>query len=298
MKHLTSKIYGIVLILSLVITSVILNKILLSQKLLISSAFICILLGLIIGNIFKIDNKFQWFIEFSLKKLLRIGIGFLGIGLSINQLINYGSKALFLVSLNIIIAFIVLYYLSKFFNIPKRLGHLISMGTSICGVTAVIATSSIIKSSKNETGYAVGVITLFGMVAVFIYPYLANYLFITNEELAGIFLGTSIHDTAQVSAAALIYFENYNSEVAMNSAMTTKLLRNSFLIILIPIIAYLYNVKQHTNLKGSIKSFFPFFVLGFIILSIIRSLGDEFITESNYIFIWNHLIIYTKIIAK
>ena len=57
------------------------------------------------------------------------------------------------------------------------------MGTAICGVTAVIAASTIIKSDKNETGYAVGVVTLFGLFAVLCYPYLANYLFNNNNVL-------------------------------------------------------------------------------------------------------------------
>ncbi len=298
MKNIKSKFYSFILLTSLVIFSIILSKILLKFNLLISSTFICILLGLIVGNVFKISKNYSWFIDFSLKKLLRVGIGFLGIGLSITELINYGSKSLFLVVLNIIIVFIILYYLCRIFSISNKFGHLITMGTSICGVTAVIATSSIIKSSKNETSYAVGVITLFGMTSVFLYPYLANYLFITKSDLAGIFLGTSIHDTAQVSAAAMIYFENYDSEIAMNSAMTTKLLRNSFLIFLIPLIAYLYNVKENSNLKNSIKDFFPFFVLGFIILSIIRSLGDQFILDSNHMIFWNQFIIYTKYISK
>ena len=149
------------------------------------------------------------------------------------------------------------------------------MGTCICGVTAVIATSSIIKTDKDQTSYAVGVVTLFGIIAVFFYPYIANYYFHLSPDLAGIFLGTAIHDTAQVSAASVIYSDMYNSEEALNSAITTKLLRNSFLIILIPLIAYLYNKEKKVDVKSSIKDFFPFFVLGFIILSFVRVFFKE-----------------------
>tara|TARA_B100002052_G_C15863117_1_gene591076 strand:- start:853 stop:1896 length:1044 start_codon:yes stop_codon:yes gene_type:complete len=298
MKKILSKLPGILLITTIVIISMIVSKMLLLQEIIISSAFISILIGLFVGNFFKIENKFQWFIELSLKKLLRIGIAFLGIGLSINELINYGYQSFFLISINIIIVFIIVYYICKLFNVTKKFGYLITMGSSICGVTAVIATSSIIKSSKDETGYAVGVVTLFGMIAVLFYPYLANHFFTNNQEFAGIFLGTSIHDTAQVSAAALIYYENYESEIALNSAMTTKLLRNSYLLILIPLISYIYNIKNHSNFQNSIKNFFPFFVFGFITLSIIRTLGDEFITDTTNIFLWEHLIIYTKLISK
>ena len=88
MKKILSKFPGILLITTIVIISMIVSKMLLLQEIIISSAFISILIGLFVGNFFKIENKFQWFIELSLKKLLRIGIAFLGIGLSINELIN------------------------------------------------------------------------------------------------------------------------------------------------------------------------------------------------------------------
>ena len=171
------------------------------------------------------------------------------------------------------------------------------MGTCICGVTAVIATSSIIKSNKDETSYAVGIVTLFGILAVFFYPYLANYYFNLSPDFAGIFLGTAIHDTAQVSAASVIYSELYNTQEALNSAMTTKLLRNSFLIILIPLIAYLYNRNQAVDVKKSIKDFFPMFVFGFILLSIFRTFGDQLIMDSNLVHYWETFLLISKQIS-
>jgi uncharacterized integral membrane protein (TIGR00698 family) len=172
------------------------------------------------------------------------------------------------------------------------------MGTAICGVTAVIATSTIIKSDKNETGYAVGVVTLFGLFAVLCYPYLANYLFSDNNVQAGIFLGTSIHDTAQVSAAGLIYQETYTANETLNSSMTIKLIRNSFLIIMIPLLAFYFNDSKSKNIKGSLKKFFPLFVLGFITLSIIRTLGDLYFIESTLNENWLNLVLILKEISK
>ena len=69
-----------------------------------------------------------------------------------------------------------------------------------------------------------------------------------------------------MSAAGLIYEQTFNSNETLNSAMTTKLLRNSFLIILIPLIAINFLKKKETDFKTSIKNFFPLFVVGFIIL--------------------------------
>ena len=212
MRFFKQNMLGIAIISVLVILSISSSKLLSSGNLLISSAFLCIFLGLIIGNIFSINKKIEPFISFCLKKLLRIGIAVLGLSLSLTQLFNYGSTAIFLVLINIIAAFLIIKFLCKIFNISKNLGYLITMGTCICGVTAVIATSSIIKSSKDETSYAVGIVTLFGILAVFFYPYLANYFFNFTPDLAGVFLGTAIHDTAQVSAAGIIYSELYSSQ--------------------------------------------------------------------------------------
>jgi len=289
--------FGFLLVSSLVVLSVLLNKYLSNNNILISAAFICILLGLLVGNLFPSNTKIETFINFSLKKLLRTGIALLGLSLSLTELYNYGSISLFLIVINIIIAFVIIKYLCKFFKVSNSLGYLITMGTCICGVTAVIATSSIIKSDKNETSYAVGIVTLFGMIAVFTYPYLANYYFDLTPDLAGAFLGTAIHDTAQVSAAGVIYSEIYNSHEALNSAMTTKLLRNSFLIILIPLIAYLYNKDNDMNVKKSVKDFFPLFVFGFIFFSFLRTIGDGLITDTSLINHWKNSLIFAKEIS-
>ena len=297
MRFFKQNMLGISIISALVVLSILSSKLLSSGNLLISSAFLCIFLGLIIGNIFSINKKIEQFISFCLKKLLRIGIAVLGLSLSLTQLFNYGSTAIFLVLINIIAAFFIIKFLCKIFNISKNLGYLITMGTCICGVTAVIATSSIIKSSKDETSYAVGIVTLFGILAVFFYPYLANYFFNFTPDLAGVFLGTAIHDTAQVSAAGIIYSELYSSQEALNSAMTTKLLRNSFLIILIPLIAYLYNKDQAVDVKKSIKDFFPMFVVGFILLSVFRTFGDQLIIDSNFVYQWEMFLFTSKQIS-
>lgn len=297
MNVIKQNFFGFLLVSSLVIFSIFLNIYLSNNNILVSTAFICILLGLFVGNLFPSNKKVESFINFSLKKLLRIGIAILGLSLSLTELYNYGSISLFLIIINIFIAFIIIKYLCQFFKVSNSLGYLITMGTCICGVTAVIATSSIIKSDKNETSYAVAIVTLFGMIAVFMYPYLANYYFDLTPDLAGAFLGTAIHDTAQVSAAGVIYSEMYNSPEALNSAMTTKLLRNSFLIILIPLIAYLYNKDNDINVKKSVKDFFPLFVAGFIFFSFLRTIGDELITDLTLINYWKNSLIFAKEIS-
>jgi len=296
MKIIRQNILGATTISSLVVFSILLSHFLSSINILISSAFLCIFFGLIVGNIFSL-KKIEPFANFCLKKLLRIGIALLGLSLSLNELFNYGLTAFFLIIINIVIAFLIIKYLCNLFKIPNVLGYLITMGTCICGVTAVIATSSIIKTDKDQTSYAVGVVTLFGIIAVFFYPYVANYYFHFSPDLAGIFLGTAIHDTAQVSAASVIYSDMYNSEIALNSAITTKLLRNSFLILLIPLIAYLYKKEKKVDVKNSIKEFFPIFVLGFILLSLLRTIGDYLFLDNDIIDYWKYSLVFFKEIS-
>ena len=296
MKIIRQNILGATTISSLVVFSILLSHFLSSINILISSAFLCIFFGLIVGNIFSL-KKIEPFANFCLKKLLRIGIALLGLSLSLNELFNYGLTAFFLIIINIVIAFLIIKYLCNLFKIPNVLGYLITMGTCICGVTAVIATSSIIKTDKDQTSYAVGVVTLFGIIAVFFYPYVANYYFHLSPDLAGIFLGTAIHDTAQVSAASVIYSDMYNSEIALNSAITTKLLRNSFLILLIPLIAYLYKKEKKVDVKNSIKEFFPIFVLGFILLSLLRTIGDYLFLDNDIIDYWKYSLVFFKEIS-
>jgi len=296
MKIIRQNILGATTISSLVVFSILLSHFLSSINILISSAFLCIFFGLIVGNIFSL-KKIEPFANFCLKKLLRIGIALLGLSLSLNELFNYGLTAFFLIIINIVIAFLIIKYLCNLFKIPNVLGYLITMGTCICGVTAVIATSSIMKTDKDQTSYAVGVVTLFGIIAVFFYPYVANYYFHLSPDLAGIFLGTAIHDTAQVSAASVIYSDMYDSEEALNSAITTKLLRNSFLILLIPLIAYLYKKEKKVDVKNSIKEFFPIFVLGFILLSLLRTIGDYLFLDNDIIDYWKYSLVFFKEIS-
>jgi hypothetical protein len=113
------------------------------------------------------------------------------------------------------------------------------------------------------------------MMAMFVYPYLAHYLFAKQPGAAGLFLGTAIHDTSQVMAAALSYNQVFGDELAMKVATMTKLTRNVFLVGVVPLLAYQSARRQGTERKHvNIGKLFPLFVLGFAALAVVRSLGD------------------------
>jgi len=161
---------------------------------------------------------------------------------------------------------------------------LIAVGTSICGASAIVATAPAINADKEEVTYAIANITLFGVLAMFFYPFLANYIFQGNEYAVGLFLGTAIHETAQVAGAGLIYAEQFNAPEVLDIAAVTKLVRNTSMLIIIPLIAFMYhkNLKTAENINNiSIFSMFPFFILGFIAMGIIRTTGDITLQSSG-----------------
>ena len=262
----------------------------------ISTAMIAILLGMFFGNVFKIRDSFQKGLDFTREYILKLGIICLGIQLKPFEFLDFGKIAIPLIVICIISVLIVIKLLIKKLKIPTRMAYLISIGSTVCGTTAIMATAPVIKANKNEVSYAIANITLFGILSMLIYPYLANFYFDDNSLLIGLFLGTSIHETSQVAAAGLIYEQQFGNPETLNIATFTKLIRNTFLIIMIPLFAMLYNRGKVKEKSYSILSIFPYFVLGFAGMIILRNIGDEtFALNSNWIEFINVIKFSSKI---
>ncbi len=240
----------------------------------ISTAMIAILFGLFLGNIFKIRQGFVIGLDFTQKYILKLGIICLGIQLKPFEFIKFGSIAMPLIIICIVSVLVVIKLLIKRLKISRRMSYLIAIGSTVCGTTAIMATAPVINAKKSEVTYAIANMTVFGILAMFIYPYFVNFYFDGDSLFSGLFLGTSIHETAQVAAAGLIYDQQFNSPETLNISTLTKLIRNTFLIIMIPLFAYLYNRGQNHSKNYSILKIFPYFVLGFIALIILRNIGD------------------------
>ena len=263
----------------------------------ISTAMIAILLGMFFGNIFKVRDGFQKGLDFTREYILKFGIICLGIQLKPFEFLNFGKIAIPLIIICIISVLIIIKLLIKILKIPTRMAYLISIGSTVCGTTAIMATAPVIKANKNEVSYAIANITLFGILSMLIYPYFANFYFDSEPLLVGLFLGTSIHETSQVAAAGLIYEQQFNSPETLNIATVTKLIRNTFLIIMIPLFAFLYNRGKTKEKSYSILNIFPYFVLGFVGMIILRNVGDQlFISATNDN--WNETIDTIKFFSK
>ena len=251
----------------------------------ISTAMIAILIGIFFGNAFQVRDSFQKGLDFTKEYILKFGIICLGIQLKPFEFLEFGKIAIPLIIVCIISVLIVIKLLIKKLKIPTRMAYLISIGSTVCGTTAIMATAPVIKANKNEVSYAIANITLFGILSMLIYPYFANIYFDGQPLLIGLFLGTSIHETSQVAAAGLIYDQQFNSPETLNIATVTKLIRNTFLVIMIPLFAFLYNRGQSKEKNYSIIKIFPYFVLGFVGMIILRNIGDHFfydISNNNW----------------
>jgi uncharacterized integral membrane protein (TIGR00698 family) len=207
---------------------------------------------------------------------LRLGIILLGIRLTIFDVFKLGAFGVPIVGLCILGGLFITTRINSRLRLPERPGMLIAVGISICGVTAIVAASPAIDSDEDESAYAVALITIFGLFATLVYSYLAHAIFADKPVKVGLFLGTSVHETAQVVGAAKIYADIFAQPLALDVATIAKLVRNVFMAAVIPFMAYSY-ARKTQKFKGQKTSFaklFPVFILGFLLMAVLRSIGE------------------------
>ena len=245
------------------------------QKGAISGIMMAILLGILVNNLFKLPEVLRPGIRFSVVRILRLGIVLLGIRLSIVEAGAIGLKSLPIIIGTVLAALAIVTYVSKRVGLTERLGTLIAVGTSICGATAIVATAPTIGAKDDEVSYAVACITLFGVAAMLVYPFAAHWLFDADTFKAGMFLGTAVHETAQVAGAGLVYQQYFDDPKALDVATVTKLVRNLSMLLVIPLMAVLYH-RRSTEGGQAPKwyTMIPLFIVGFAAMSVLRTVGD------------------------
>ena len=263
-----------------------------------SPIIFAIIIGLLVNNITTQTFKFESGYKFCIKYLLKLGIILLGIRLSLLDLLQYGSKSLIVVIPCILSSIAIITLLKDKFNVSNNLSLLIAVGTSICGATAIVALAPSINAKKTETTYAIANITVFGLLAMFFYPFIANIMFIKNSLPIGLFIGSSIHETAQVAGSAMIYAEQYSNQDVIEIATVTKLVRNTLMVFVIPYLAH--RSLSENNSKTNISSIFPYFIIGFIVLGLFRTLGDYYFSNYNISVMenWDYTISIIKKFAE
>jgi uncharacterized integral membrane protein (TIGR00698 family) len=252
----------------------------------VSGVPVAIVLGLLLRNTLPLPAALAPGLKYATTHILRAGIVLVGIRLSVFDVLKLGIAGLPVVLAAITTGVLFVTWFNKRLGLPPRLGTLIAAGTSICGVTAIVATAPAIDADEKEVAYAVANVVAFGLIGMLVYPYLAHSLLGTSETI-GLFLGTAIHDTSQVVGAALTYKQVYADDVVLRVATVTKLTRNIFLAVVIPVLAWMHmraNARIGSGGIGGVTSLVPGFVIGFLAMAVVRSIGDATLASTGAAF--------------
>lgn len=199
------------------------------------------------------------------KKILQLSVILLGASLNFNIILKQGASGLGVTFLNILFIFAIGFAGIKLLKIEIKQGLLITMGTAICGGSAIAALAPIILADSMAIAVSMGIVFLLNSIAIFIFPTLGEILNLSQEQF-GVFSALAIHDTSSVVAAASIY-----GDKALEVGTTFKLTR-ALWIIPISILFSIFYKTEKKNKKTKIK--IPWFISGFLILSLIFTFID------------------------
>ena len=239
-----------------------------------SSVLFVVMLGVFLSNAFILRMTYLPGIRFCMRHLLRFGIVLMGAGIMADDVLQIGGASMLLIFAVIVIAFVVAHALGKLFGIPLRLATLIAGGTAICGGSAIAALTPVIKASDEDLSFAVSMNTLMGTIAVFLLPLIAHY-FGLSDAVFGFWAGAAVNDTAQVLATG----ESY-SPLSGGIAAIIKMTRNALMVGIIPVVAFVYGNYiggqvggKSVPLVAQVKQSIPAFVLGFLMMATLNSIG-------------------------
>ncbi len=262
-----------------------------------SPVMCAVLLGMVWRNSLGVPGWATRGLAWTMHRLLRVGIAMVGLRLTLAGATAIAVTALPVALCCLTVALLAGLAVSRALAVPRRLGLLLAIGTAVCGCTAVVAVSPVIRARHAETAFAVTCVVLFGCIAMLCYPSVAGHFFGASPTHAGIFLGTAIHDTSQVIGAALIYSQQASAPAALAAASVAKLLRNLSIAVLLPAAAWW--ARREAERSGSPASrdpasgaiddaaratarppLVPFFVVAFIGFIVLRTVGDTLLAHS------------------
>lgn len=235
---------------------------------LLGSAILGMMIGLTLRNAIGIGIRFEHVSGFCTKRLLKVAIICLGGTFTFQQAIALGRGYFLVVVITILIALVTAYISGRLLDTSRFLSALIGAGTAICGATAILALGPVIRAKREETTYAITTIFLFNLIAMLLFPIIGHLLQI-DEVAFGAWAGAAIHDTSSVLASAFAY-----GDVAGQTAVVVKLSRTLMLLPLL-IGAFLFVRKRNevTQSKQALIKSIPWFILAFIAMSLLASLG-------------------------
>ena len=237
----------------------------------VEAAVLAIVLGILVRNVGLVPKFCLPGIK-AFEKILIAGIVLIGASLNFKNFASQGISMLGIILVTMSVSFFVILFLGKLFKLPPALAVLLSVGTTICGGSAIAVTAPLIKAKEEETSYAIGTIAIWGLIAIILYPKLAQLLGVSDFNF-GVFAGTAIHSTPQVVGAGFIF-----SDLAGKTATAIKLVRNCFMVPVAFLIAVVWT-KTHLAAKKdrgtpiNIAKAFPWFLFGYFVMAGLNTAG-------------------------
>lgn len=225
-----------------------------------------LLLGMAVSFLYQSDSPCAKGIDFTGSTILRVGIVLLGTRIALGDLITLGWQTALMLAGAIFTTIILGVILARVFGLQKRFGALTGGSVAICGASAALAISSIMPNSEHkerDTLLTVIGVTAMSTIAMILYPIIVNYLEFDAHN-AGVFLGGTIHDVAQVVGAGYSV-----SPETGDIATLTKLVRVAMLLPVVLIMMVIINRSNQSNKSDLPKV--PGFLIGFVILMLINS---------------------------
>ena len=245
---------------------------------LIGSAVIAMFLGMFLNRYVSKTAVLAPGLKFTSKKLLKFAIIVLGLSLNITTILHVGRMSLTVMVFTLLTCFGGGYFVGKALGLNWKLSNLISAGTGICGGSAIAAIAPTIDADDNDVAYAISATFLFDMAMIVLFPIMGRTMGMSDEAF-GIWAGTAVNDTSSVVATGYAF-----SEGAGDFATMVKLTRTLAIIPTVVTFAFIQlnlkrkeamaNHRSGTELKAnfSIAKIFPWFILGFVAMSIVASL--------------------------
>ncbi|MCC5912520.1 MAG: putative sulfate exporter family transporter [Clostridiaceae bacterium] len=243
----------------------------------VGASVLALIIGIILNFIIKDSSSLTRGLKFTSKTVLKTAIVLLGASLSISQMIMVGKYSLYVMTFTLLAAFGFGYLFGHLLKINWKMSTLISAGTGICGGSAIAAISPTIDADDSDITYAIAATFIFDMLMIILFPIMGNLLGLSDLAY-GLWTGTAVNDTSSVVAAGYSF-----SNAAGEFATIVKLTRTLAIIpiVLIFTVVGTYIKQKETQVKEELPAnkyhhvlkIAPWFILLFILMAIINSLG-------------------------
>lgn len=231
-----------------------------------SATLMSLLLGIAAGNAFIRGNHFDPGLKFTEKYILESAIVLIGFGFNIGVLKDLGGGVFLWLVLSVILIVAAALLAGKIFGTSKNFNYLLGIGSAICGSAAIAAAAPLLRAKEEETGLALTLINLLGLIGIVILPLLSFSLGYTDTE-AGLLTGGVLQSMGHVVAAAFSL-----GEITGEAATVVKMGR---ILLLVPFLLFLFFMDGRKQSGSSAKPKFPIFI-GLFILSVSLSQIDFF----------------------